>query len=123
MTSISNTLLQQRIRNRLIEYFDTSLEEIASWGAFEVINQWEDIVPNGWETAFFTEPVFSPEEQVRIRKFCSTWSLTADATSDNIFSIAELNSSPEWQAFLREAKSALGCFVKRGKFDEDTEQF
>ena len=123
MTSISKTLLQQRIRNRLIEYFDTSFEEIATWGTHEVINQWEDIVPNGWEPAFFMEPIFSSEEQARIKEFCSTWDIAAEATPDNLFSVAELNSLPEWQAFLREAKSALDCFMKRGKFDEDTEQF
>ena len=123
MTSISDTLLRQRIRNRLIEYFDTSFEEIASLGAFEVINMWEDIVPNGWDEAFFMEPVFSPEEQEHIKRFCSTWGVTADATLDDIFCIAELEQALEWRTFLGKAKSALDCFMKRGKFAEDTDQF
>ncbi|MEM9234368.1 MAG: hypothetical protein AAGA69_09055 [Pseudomonadota bacterium] len=123
MNAISNTLLQQRIRNRLIEYFDTSFEEIASWGAFEIINMWEDIIPNGWDETFFVEPVFSPEEQGHIKRFISTWDLTADATPDDIFDIVELERSPQWRTFLSEAKSALDCFMKRGKFTEDAEQF
>jgi len=69
------------------------------------------------------EPVFSSEEQGHIKRFCSTWNITADATSDDIFNIAKLEKSPQWRKFLSEAKSALDCFMKRGKFAEDIEQF
>ena len=123
MTFISKTLLQQRIRNRLIEFFDTSFEDIAARGAFEVINIWEDFVPNGWDGAFFIEPVFSPEEQRCIKSFCSTWEITADATRNDIFSVSELERTPQWNKFLNDASSAFDCFMKRGKLSEDVEQF
>tara|TARA_R110002051_G_scaffold207936_1_gene273782 strand:- start:814 stop:1185 length:372 start_codon:yes stop_codon:yes gene_type:complete len=123
MSSTPTKLLQQRIRNRIIEYFDTSFEEIAKWGAFETINMWEDVVPHGWDKDFFSEPVFSKEEQAHIKQFCSTLERTAEATPIDIFDVNTLLKSRDWSNFIHGARSAFEHFSERGKFSEDIEQF
>jgi len=122
--TIPKKLLQHRIRNRLIEYFDLSSEEIAQWGACEIVNQWQDIVPHGWDPGFFDQPVFSAAEQSHIQNFCVIWNAAADATpDDDIFSVAVLNTSPQWRKFLHDARAAFECFSKRGKFSEEVVEF
>jgi len=122
MTLISTKLFQQRIRNRIIEYFDVSFEEITKWGTDEIINMWEDIVPNGWDEGFFCEPVFSQKEQTHIKRFCLIWERAAEATSENIFNINTLKGSLDWSEFVHEAQTALKLFEERGKLPEEVEQ-
>ena len=122
-TETSITLLQQRLRNRLIDYFDTSFEEIAQWGTDEYINMWEDIMTDGWDEEFFSKPVFSHAEQMRLKRFCLIWDLTAKSTKQVIFKVKELQSHPEWIKFIYEANSAFDNFNERGMFSNDVEQF
>lgn len=123
MTSITKKLLQQRIRNRIIEYFDLSYEEIAKFGAFEIINMWQDFVPEGWDENFFKEPVFSKKEQAHIKQFCEIWGRTAEATPADIFDKETLQNSIDWSTFVSEAKKAHKLFEERGKFSEEVDRF
>ena len=121
MTSISAILLKQKIRNRLIEYFDLSYEEIARWGTSELICCWEGYVPNGWDEEFFDAPVFSAREAECIRQFCLTWERTSDLTKTDHFDAEELRTIPHWVVFMEEAKKGLALFSERGKFPDDIE--
>lgn len=71
MASVSWRLIQQRMRNRMIEYLDLTYEVVSEFGAFETINRWEDVARNGWDPDLFSHPVFSGAEQKFIRSFCA----------------------------------------------------
>ena len=117
-----DTLTQQRIRNRLIEYFDwaASFEDIAEMGAFETINSWED-----WadcDSSFFVEPVFSLSEQKEIRDFYTAWNAASDGTPKDIFDAKTLSDMECWREFRTAAEVALHVFQQRGKFSEDEKE-
>ena len=123
MVKMSTILLHQRIRNRTIDYFDTSFQEMANWGAFEFINMWYDIFPTGWDEEFVSEPVFSIKEQKSIKAFCSLVSQVADLTKEDIFSERELRELPEWVNFVNRANASLRTFEVRGRFSDEIEKF
>lgn len=121
--TISRTLLQQRVRNRLIDVLEVaaSFEDIAKFGAFEVINWWED-----WyrpdDPAFYGEPVFTPDEQGQIARFSKVWNETADVKESNIFDADKLKALPHWSRFREAAESALQVFMQRGRLSEEVEE-
>lgn len=119
----SLTIIQQRIRNGIIDYFDTSFAEIAKFGTFETLNSWEDYVPQNLGFSFFGAPVFSPQEQNEIRKFSNIWNKAAEETNEDIFDVSVLANNPLWIEFLRFAQQAYEVFSIRGKFSDDLEIF
>ena len=121
--SISSTLSRQIVRNMLIDYLDLSLDEIASLGTFGIINLWEDIVPDSWDPEFFTEPVFSLDEQTSIKRFCEIWEQTSDATEYDTFEVTHLRSQKHWAVFVREAQAARAQLSRRVKFSNEIEEF
>ncbi len=54
MASVPWRLIQQRMRNRMIEYLDLTYEVVSEFGAFETINRWEDVARNGWDPDLFS---------------------------------------------------------------------
>ena len=123
MEKVSKILLQQRIRNNAMDYFDVSFKEIAKWGAFEIINMWDDIFPSGLDDEWVSEPVFSQKEQNSIKAFCSLVSQIARLTKEDIFSESELIDIPEWINFIKLANECLTTFEIRGRLSNDIEEF
>jgi len=123
--AISETLIRQRVRNRLIEYFDfaSSFENIARFGVFEFINRWNDWVDDDPNSPFFAEPVFSELEQAAIRRFHAIWDHCAEQQEEELFDAQALSELEHWCAFRLAAKSTLKLFEQRGRFPEDEEQF
>ena len=107
----------------MAHFLGASYEEIAKWGAFEEINTWQDIVPNGWESDSFSEPVFSTSEQVAIQHFCQAWEAVADATTEDVFDAELLLKSPEWKNYVETAQAALDVLAERGRFSDEAEEF
>lgn len=120
---VSVTLIKQRIRNRMIEYFDLTYETVSEFGTFEIINMWEDLVRNGWDPDFFSQPVFSPAEQSFIKSFLALWDETSDATEEDIFDEQKLRGHPHWVDYIAQSQAGLNLFLERGKFSDDEEQF
>jgi hypothetical protein len=88
---ISRQLLQQRIRNRIIEYLElaASAERQRDYERRapiaqvpnEMINQWADVVhADNWD--WYSQPVFSIEESEAIRTFHDVWLAVADETPE-----------------------------------------
>jgi hypothetical protein len=128
---VSKRLLQQRVRNRIIEYLGTaaSAEEQREYERDvpiaqvpnEMINQWEDWIPDG-DLDWFSPPVFSPEESEAIRSFHKVWLSVADETPNPMpHSIELILGTPAWNRLMDAAHLALSVFEKRGYFDEDVE--
>ena len=129
---ISAMLLDQRIRNRIIEYLETasSYEEQKKFETDvpivhvpnEIINEWEDYV-NRDCLSECAGPVFSPEEQIAIRQFDAVWAQVADDTPNPLPPLSKLIGTEPWERLRTAASQALGVFQVRGKFDEEREQF
>lgn len=128
----SDTLLQQRVRNGIIEYLEvaSSFEEQVQYQervsyvnvAKEMINSWEDWADESRQE-WFSAPVFSQVEQDAIRSFHETWNFVADNTSDPMPELDELIGTKIWEQLRAAAESALSVFAIRGRLSDDVEEF
>ena len=121
MEKISQQLLYQRLRNRVIELLDmySSLDDIATLGAYEMINLVDDYLPLDYADA---PKVFSEKEKVAIAKFMKLATAASDATEENTCSVDWFRSSKEWVSVSRFAEQALAVFTERGRFSEESEE-
>ena len=119
---ISNKLLAQRLRNRIMEVLSIYYcdEDWASLGPDEVINQWEDFVDQQ-RFAIFIEPVFTTEEQTQLKAFHAEWLQYCDTTPKSMPSFEVIRATLEWQQLKRHAGELLHLFKQRGKLSEDVE--
>jgi hypothetical protein len=122
MEEISNILLNQRIRNRIIEVLEitASYEKQEKFGGNEVINMWEDWVDDN-RIGEYIEPVFSKQEQECLTEHHKTWSYVADHTPQFLPDINELEGNEYWSSLMASASKALSIFNRRGKLSEENE--
>ena len=120
--SPSKQLILQRVRNRIIEYFEfaSDAEAQAKFGPDSVINYWEDWQNSSLDTAY-PNPVFTVSERDAMSAFDSSWRLTADSTSNPMPPISVLRDTRVWQRLTTSAIIALSVFLLRGRFPEDHE--
>lgn len=125
----SKQLVLQRIRNRIIEYFEVtgSFEEQHEYQLSapvsvpkEMINQWEDWVsdPNSSD---FSLPVFTSQERTAIGTFHAVWDDVAASTPNPLPPIDETHRLPAWERLRTAARAALRVFEDRGRLPEDEE--
>jgi len=129
---ISQTLLYQRIRNRIIEYFEatSSYEEQLAYEARvpmvfvpnEVINEWEDWFRREY-LPDYVEPIFSKEEQESLGNFDQIWLSVVDDTPNPLPKLTDLIGTEPWERLRVAAEEALNVFRVRGMFDEEREEF
>jgi hypothetical protein len=129
---ISRQLLQQRIRNRIIEYLElaASAERQRDYERRapiaqvpgEMINQWADVVhADNWD--WYSQPVFSIEESEAIRAFHDVWLAVADETPEPMpHTIEALIGTPAWNRLMAAARDTLQVLSLRGRFDEEIEE-
>lgn len=128
----SPQLLRQRIRNNIIAYLEVaaSAQEQREYERNvpiahvpnEMINQWEDSVQSD-DFAWYSEPVFTREENQALQNFHATWSAVADVTPNPMpHSVELLIGTPIWDRFMSAASVALRVFMKRGRFDGEVEE-
>ena len=122
MDDISEILLNQRIRNRIIEVLQiyASLDNQKIFGSSEVVNLWDDWV-DVERLKNYTEPVFSSHEQRGISEFHKNWMQICDNTPDEMPNIDELMINQEWLQLVNSAKEALTILMIRGVLSEDKE--
>lgn len=126
----SRPVVEQRIRNRLIEYFDwvSSFEEQrrlqeevpAVSVAGEVCNQWGDWVREP-VTADSFGPVYSPDEVEAMLAYESVMARAIDETTDVWDPLESFQALPIWEELRRAAAEALTVFLRRGTLPEDHE--
>ena len=121
MTKVSNGLIKQRLRNRIIESLECFADQkaIETLGTSEIINGWYDLVEEE-HISFFDQPVFCLEEINAIRRFHNLIE-SAYQTIPSAWTTAKLNNSKEWAALVLAAKEELEIFAKRGRLDEEKE--
>ena len=130
----SRRVVEQRIRNRVIEYlelaasFEHQLEyqervPIARVPS-EVINQWEDWAGEDPLEGRDRHSVsaYSPDELAAMRAFHAVWDRAADALQyERSWDVAFAQTLPEWDDMRRAAAAALEVFAVRGRMPEDHE--
>lgn len=120
MDEISNQLLYQRLRNRVIELLElySTFEDIAQFGSFETIEKVFDWLPIDFD---IVPLVFSEQEKETVIGFIRLVGEASDATQENTWDVDYFRSSKEWCQLRHFAESALQTFLARGRFSEDEE--
>lgn len=121
MEDISQQLLYQRLRNRVIELLEmhSSFEDIAALGAFEMINMVDDWLPLDYSEA---PKVFSEKEKEVVSQFIEFAEVAAEATNSDTWDVEYFKGAEEWVRLSEFSKNALAIFEKRGRFSEETEE-
>jgi hypothetical protein len=127
----SRRVVEQRVRNRIIEYLelassfeaqqdyerDVPIEHIP----YEVISQWEDWVHKDPREDRDLSDVYDEAEVEAMCQFHAAWEDAASAVPDKYPPLSEVQALPEWDRLRHEAGSALSVFMRRGKMSDDHE--
>ena len=138
MSEPSETTIKYRMRAGLIQYLETAafpelqqeyekgLRDAQAPGCVptEMICQWEDVFRIE-DAVWYSEPVFSADEQRAILNFHRVWDQVVEAPPDPMPpDIDDLLGTPIWQRLIEAAGEALTIFKIRGellhltRFDE-----
>lgn len=122
MSKLSERLLAQRLRNRIMEVLSiySTEEDWKLLGPDEVINQWEDNVDDS-RIPIYVEPVFSAEERSELLRFHELWIQYCDATPKYMPPFEQIKKTDEWKELQNRAIELLTLFNVRGKLDEEIE--
>ncbi len=126
---VSQQIVEQRVRNRMIEYWDWVSDPAAQRDyqarvpnvsvSSEAINQWQDWQPFQSPQGQYKPPVYTMEEAQTISRFHSVWNEVAENVPNPMPPLEELADHPQWTRLMEEAGVAYQLFMKRGKFDEN----
>lgn len=105
---MTDTVVQQSIRNRVIELLDWFSDESKFSNAISNIEMWEDWVRDN-EPASFEPPVFTHEEIVALKPVSLAW---------EDISLETKQTDVEWLEFSNKCAEALKVFNKRGLLSE-----
>ena len=119
---VSRKLLQQRIRNRVIENLESFADPVwvRKLGTDEIINMWYDHMDDDEDFTFFTEPVFNLKETNAIKRFHYLLESTYK-TIPTTWSLSDLSNNQEWKQLTIQAHEELSVFMERGRFSEEAE--
>ena len=127
----SGRVVEQRIRNRVREYFEVASSYEAqrqyerdapiAHVPYEVINQWDDWVKHDPREDSHQLEVYSPDEVEALCDYQAALDVACHAVSDNYPPLDEVQSLPEWHQLRQAAGAALAVFARRGKLPEEYE--
>lgn len=118
---LSERVILQRIRNRIIEYFEITSSfqrQLAASDPVETIEEWGDWDP--WLKEYLP-PVFTEPEHRALLAFHAVWENVASQTPVQMPPLEQLIGTPEWERLRAAAQLALEAFSPRGKLSEDQE--
>lgn len=128
----SARLVEQRIRNRIIEYLEltSSFEaqhDLArtsiAYVPHEVINQWEDWNPvdqTVWPGRL--GPPYTDEEVAAMIAFQAEWAWVVEHTPNPLPELIEVQALHAWERLRAAAEEALAVFNRRGRMSELVEE-
>jgi hypothetical protein len=123
-------MVEQRVRNRLIEYFEwaSSFDEQRGYQAVapvavagEVFNQWDDWTGPEPVAADSFGPVYSCDEVEAMLSYDSVLTRAIDETPDVWEPLETFQALSIWEELRQAAADALTVFRRRGTFPEDHE--
>jgi hypothetical protein len=131
MDEVSRRIVEQRVRNRVMETLELagSFEAQQAYAETvpianvpaEVINQWSDQVHIDPSMDPDISAVYSSQEVDAMRRFHRVWLQACDAYPDGFPSVAEIQAIPEWSTLRDQARAAKAIFDQRGPMPEDRE--
>jgi hypothetical protein len=133
MAEVSRRIVEQRVRNNLIEYFELvgSFEQQEQYERnvpiayvpFEVIEQWHDSVPSDPRSDPGISKVYSPAEVEAMQVFQPAWEKASAAIPDRypVPPLPQVFALPEWIELRDAAQIASKVFRVRGKMPDDRE--
>jgi hypothetical protein len=122
----SALVVSQRIRNRVIEYLESVVSYQPDPPAFdlnELLNQWNDWVPDQVTLAAFPNPTYSAREAELLVAVGVEWNDLCDVTPKTISDEVAVLHLPGWQKFCAAAQYALLELKVRGRLSESQEAF
>jgi hypothetical protein len=120
----SGAVVQQRIRNRLLEYLEMVVEFERYHPPFdldEVFNQWEDWVRRPIETGTWPSPTYTLKEAELLRKVDAAWDALCNVYLQTPEDEKAVLRKPEWGSFVESADAGIREMRKRGKLSEEYE--
>ena len=129
--NVSKQVVQQRMRNRLIEYLEgassTAIQLIYQADVpfvsvpIEMVEQFADLVHSKAEIDKMGESVYSHKEVLALETFWLAWDKVADELPEPTPELDRVLMLPSWKAFMVSAGQTLKVFSVRGKLPEDRE--
>jgi len=131
-STISNIILEQRVRNNIIEYFELYSNEKKlikfqndvpiAVVPNELISSWhDDFWLSAYDKGSYSFPVFSEEERKTLLVYNNLIDEIYGEIPNDICDINDVFKLPFWSKLKREAEIALSIFMKRGLFSDDIE--
>lgn len=130
----SPVLVDQRIRNRIIEYLGaaSSYDEQRDYALRvpivsvpnEMINEWEDWAGvDAKNLLSFDKRVFSSAELEALQAYHAIWLTVVRDTPRKMPALREMFGTEPWDRLRSGASAALSVLMQRGKFSEEQEEF
>ena len=121
MSEISEQLLYQRLRNRIIEELDhaSSLKSVSEIGSFETIDGIFDFLPIDFHVV---PELFDLAEQDALALFLIEADKVRSETRHATWDLAFFEQSSAWIELSQSARKGLAVFMRRGRFSEDVEE-
>lgn len=120
-TGVSRKVVEQRVRNRLIEWLEVLTSYEANPPPFdlnELINQWDD-----WSLreSSYAADVYSATEVEHLALVAAALEEFCKATPPSISVEADALVRPKWTTLVLAGRSALSELHLRGRLSEDVE--
>lgn len=117
--AISERLLDQRLRNRVMESLLWLAEGIGHWGAHEYFDQFYDQM--NMENRPWPNSTMTSEELAALEAICDLMNAACKATPKNLTD-EDMRTSGWLERIQPEARRVLSIFLERGRCDEEVEQ-
>ncbi len=124
MEQVTQRVVEQRIRNRIMEYLLGVSEFESDPGVQDLndlVNDWEFNINGPFSPREFPLPPYTHQEVMALEAVDVAWNRFCNATPQTIKDEEAAFALPEWAQFRTEARAALDVFLQRGKLSEDVE--
>lgn len=109
-------IIEERVRNRIMELLETIVDDklVSSIGVDELVNHWNDFVPDCGPEAF-SSSVYTDDERSALESVCSAFDDLIENTENPMPSMDILRNNPLWTALVKVSRNALTVFDSRGR--------
>jgi hypothetical protein len=122
--SPSKQLVLQRIRNRIMDWFEWAVgfeSNSGGWSLNNLINEWEMDVSEPFNPNYYTFPVFVPEEVEAMASVHQSWLAFTAAATPSILNEQQVFTLSEWKSLVTTCSKAISVFQIRGRLSEVVE--
>jgi hypothetical protein len=123
MTGIkpNRRLVEQRMRNRIIEYLEIVCEKHPLFEISEVVDMWEDYIDTPLLRENMPEPVYTPAEQDLLLRVDTAWQQFCAIKPWEINDRSAALMTPEGRKLVDVCCNAADIMMRRGRLSETEE--